>query len=58
MHFKRILVKISGEALMGAEPYGISTKMVRFVAEEIQTMQKPKKKEKSNSEMGCFFFPL
>ena len=38
MHFKRILVKISGEALMGAEPYGISTKMVRFVAEEIQTI--------------------
>ena len=38
MHFKRILVKISGEALMGPEPYGISTKMVRFVAEEIQTI--------------------
>ncbi|PIE56328.1 MAG: UMP kinase [Desulfobulbus propionicus] len=35
MKFKRILLKISGEALMGDNAYGISTDMIRFVASEI-----------------------
>ena len=35
MKFKRVLLKISGEALMGDGAYGISTDMIRFLAEEI-----------------------
>ncbi len=40
MRYQRVLLKISGEALMGGAPYGISIDMVRFVAEEIRTIQK------------------
>ena len=38
MRYHRVLLKISGEALMGAAPYGISIDMVRFVAEEIKAI--------------------
>jgi len=38
MKFKRILLKISGEALMGEGSYGISVDMIRFVASEIKTV--------------------
>ncbi len=38
MRYQRVLLKISGEALMGAAPYGISIDMVRFVAEEIKAI--------------------
>lgn len=34
--YKRILLKISGEALMGDLSYGISTQMIQFVAEEVK----------------------
>ena len=34
-HYKRIAVKLSGEALMGDESFGISPDMIKFVAEEI-----------------------
>jgi uridylate kinase len=33
--YKRVLLKISGEALMGSEGYGISTKVLSHVASEI-----------------------
>lgn len=33
--FKRVLLKISGEALLGDQPYGIDTKMVKRLAGEI-----------------------
>ena len=33
--YKRILLKLSGEALMGEERFGISTKVLSFVAEVI-----------------------
>ncbi|PIE57932.1 MAG: UMP kinase [Desulfobulbus propionicus] len=36
MTFKRILLKISGEALMGSGSYGISTDMIRFLSSEIK----------------------
>ncbi|MCK5515457.1 MAG: UMP kinase, partial [Desulfobulbaceae bacterium] len=35
MQYKRILLKISGEALMGTGSYGISPEMIEFVAHEI-----------------------
>ncbi len=33
--FKRILIKLSGEALMGNQGFGISPEMIQYVAEEI-----------------------
>ncbi|MCW5207587.1 hypothetical protein VU11_02755 [Desulfobulbus sp. US2] len=36
MQFRRILLKISGEALMGDGAYGISPDMISFVAQEIK----------------------
>lgn len=38
MTFKRILLKISGEALMGANAYGISTEVIRFLSSEIKSV--------------------
>lgn len=38
MKYKRVLLKISGEALMGDDSFGISTEMIRHVAREIQTV--------------------
>lgn len=38
MKFQRILLKISGEALMGEGAYGISPEMIRFVASEIKAV--------------------
>jgi uridylate kinase len=36
--FKRVLVKLSGEALMGDQGFGISPEMIRFVAEEVRSI--------------------
>jgi len=36
--FKRILLKLSGEALMGTQSYGIDTKMAESVAREIRAV--------------------
>jgi uridylate kinase len=33
--YRRILLKLSGEALMGAEPYGIDTAVLKDIAEQI-----------------------
>ena len=38
MHYQRILLKISGEALMGEGSYGISSEMIEFVAREIRSV--------------------
>jgi uridylate kinase len=38
--FKRILLKLSGEALMGEQNYGIDTKVAQSVAEEIMAVQR------------------
>ena len=38
MKFKRVLLKISGEALMGDKAYGISTDVIRFLSMEIQAL--------------------
>lgn len=38
MSYQRILLKISGEALMGDGSYGISPAMIDFVAQEIKTV--------------------
>ncbi len=35
---KRVLVKFSGEALAGTEGYGIDTKILEYIAEEIKTL--------------------
>lgn len=37
-HYKRVVVKISGEALMGEQEFGISSDMIRYVAEEIRSI--------------------
>jgi len=36
--YKRILLKLSGEALMGEQDYGISVDMIRYVAAEIRSV--------------------
>ena len=36
MKYKRILLKISGEALLGDQQFGIDQKPVKMIAEEIQ----------------------
>lgn len=38
MKFKRVLLKISGEALMGERAYGISTEVIKFLSQEIQAL--------------------
>ena len=39
MHMnKRVLVKFSGEALAGAEGYGIDTQILDYIAEEIKSL--------------------
>ncbi|MCL2459639.1 MAG: UMP kinase [Desulfobulbus sp.] len=38
MKFKRVLLKISGEALMGDKAYGISPEVVKFLSQEIQAL--------------------
>ena len=38
MKCKRVLLKISGEALMGDKAYGISTEVIRFLSREIQAL--------------------
>ena len=36
--FNRILLKISGEALMGDQSFGISPGMIKYVAEEVRSV--------------------
>lgn len=36
LQYKRILLKLSGEALMGQDAYGINTKVLEFVAAEVK----------------------
>jgi len=36
LQYKRILLKLSGEALMGDDTYGINTKVLEFVAAEVK----------------------
>jgi uridylate kinase len=36
--YKRVVLKISGEALMGDQEFGISPEMIRYVAEEIRSI--------------------
>ncbi len=36
--FSRVLLKLSGEALLGEEPYGISPETLRYVAEEVKSV--------------------
>ncbi|MFO7558753.1 MAG: UMP kinase [Desulfobacterales bacterium] len=36
--YKRVLVKLSGEALMGDQGFGISPDMIKFVADEIRSV--------------------
>ncbi|NLX18057.1 MAG: UMP kinase [Desulfobulbus sp.] len=38
MKFKRVLLKISGEALMGEGSYGISPEVIKFLSQEIQAL--------------------
>lgn len=38
MSYKRVLLKISGEALMGDKPYGISPDMITYLSEEIRSV--------------------
>ena len=36
--YKRVVVKLSGEALMGNQEFGIGPEMIRYVAEEIRSV--------------------
>lgn len=36
--YKRVLLKLSGEALMGEESFGISADMIKYVADEIRSI--------------------
>lgn len=38
MKYKRVLLKLSGEALLGERPYGIDPKILAFYANEIKTI--------------------
>lgn len=38
--YRRILLKLSGEALMGSEPYGIDTVVLREIAEQISEVHR------------------
>jgi uridylate kinase len=38
MKYRRILLKLSGEALMGNKPYGIDSEVISRYAEEIKTV--------------------
>jgi uridylate kinase len=38
--YKRVLIKLSGEALMGDESFGISPKMIKYMAEEVVSVAK------------------
>ena len=40
LKFRRILLKLSGEALMGDEPYGIDPKIIDRLAAEIYELSK------------------
>jgi uridylate kinase len=40
LKYRRILLKISGEALAGDQEYGISTDVVRFIAEEMREVHR------------------
>lgn len=40
LKYKRMLLKLSGEALMGEDSYGINTKVLSFVASEIKDVVK------------------
>ena len=40
LKYRRILLKISGEALAGDQEYGISTDVVRFIAGEVQEVHR------------------
>ena len=35
MTYKRVLLKLSGEALMGEKPYGIDPAIVQAIAEDV-----------------------
>jgi len=36
--FKRVLLKLSGEALMGDQNFGISPDVIKYVAEEVRSV--------------------
>ena len=36
--YRRVLLKLSGEALMGDQPYGIDEKVVAFIADEVRSV--------------------
>ena len=38
MTYKRVLLKLSGEALMGEKPYGIDPAIVQSIAEDVSTV--------------------
>lgn len=39
-HFKRVLLKLSGEALMGDKQFGIDQKVLQFIANELKGIKK------------------
>jgi uridylate kinase len=41
-HFKRVLLKLSGEALMGDRQFGIDQKVVQYIANELKEIKKLK----------------
>ena len=39
LKYKRILLKLSGESLMGTKGFGIDSKVLEFFAEEVKKVQ-------------------
>ena len=46
MKYKRVLLKLSGEALLGNKLHGIDEKIVTFLANEIKKVYKKKNSNK------------
>ena len=48
--YKRVLLKISGEALLGEQQFGIDPKPVEMIADEIRSIYGVEEREKPEEE--------
>ena len=58
MKYKRILLKLSGEALMGDQQFGISQQRLIDYATEIKSVVDPPEKDEKSIHLvlNCHFF--
>ena len=50
--YKRILLKLSGEALQGKQGYGIDAEVMRTIAEEIEDLARVQHGEITSAQLG------